>query len=72
MRFHHFLLLVGTLQQANAFAPLAFKSLASSLSLSSTAGWGGEVVSSPGGVIKGCSVEQVGETATEWIIKIDG
>ena len=33
-------------------------------------GWQGEVVS--GGTIRGCSIQQAGESITEWIIKIDG
>ena len=32
--------------------------------------WQGEVVS--GGTIRGCSVQQVGESITDWIVTIDG
>ena len=34
--------------------------------------WNGEVVSNSGGSIRGCSIQQVGDSITDWIITIDG
>eukprot|EP00980_Cylindrotheca_fusiformis_P016755 scaffold5048_cov121-Cylindrotheca_fusiformis.AAC.6 len=34
--------------------------------------WQGDVVSNEGGVIRGCSIQQVGDSVTDWIITIDG
>ena len=34
--------------------------------------WLGDVVSNQGGKIAGCSIQQVGESITDWIITIDG
>ena len=45
-------------------------SLRSSSSL--TDEWQGDVVSNQGGKISGCSVQQVGDSVTDWIITIDG
>ena len=42
------------------------------LHLLSSQPWDGEVVSNPGGVIQGCSIEPVGDSGTEWTINIDG
>ena len=34
--------------------------------------WIGDVVSNNAGQIKGCKIQQVGESLTEWIIQVDG
>jgi hypothetical protein len=34
--------------------------------------WQGDVVSNAGGTVQGCSVQQVGDSITDWIITIDG
>lgn len=34
--------------------------------------WQGDVVSNAGGTIRGCTVQQVGDSVTDWIITIDG
>jgi hypothetical protein len=35
-------------------------------------GWIGDVVSNNAGQIKGCKIQQVGDSLTEWIIQVDG
>jgi hypothetical protein len=34
--------------------------------------WNGQVVSNQGGTIKGCSIQQMDGSTTEWIFTIDG
>jgi hypothetical protein len=76
------LLLAGLSSQANGFVPvsnhptkLSWGSQAPSLTslFSSPGAWKGDVASNNGsGKIGGCTMEQVGDSLTEWIITIDG
>ena len=34
--------------------------------------WQGEIVPNAGGAIRGCSVQQVGDSLTQWTLTIDG
>jgi len=61
------------ISQVVSFVPLTVQSknnIVLSATLPGDDGWQGEVVS--GGAIRGCSVQQVGESVTDWIITIDG
>eukprot|EP00547_Thalassionema_nitzschioides_P014244 CAMPEP_0194231794 /NCGR_PEP_ID=MMETSP0158-20130606/398_1 /TAXON_ID=33649 /ORGANISM="Thalassionema nitzschioides, Strain L26-B" /LENGTH=234 /DNA_ID=CAMNT_0038964463 /DNA_START=76 /DNA_END=777 /DNA_ORIENTATION=+ len=47
-------------------------SVVGSSALTAADQWQGEVVSNEGGTIQGCSIQQVEESNTDWIITIDG
>jgi hypothetical protein len=75
------LLLAGQVSRANGFVPVSkhptklswgaqVPSLTSSLSAAD--GWKGDVASNTGGKIGGCTMVQVGDSLTDWIITIDG
>jgi hypothetical protein len=62
-----------TVASGNSFAPLArHHGQVVSVELVGRSDWIGDVVSNSAGKIKGCKIQQVGESLTEWIIQVDG
>jgi hypothetical protein len=62
-----------TVTSVNSFAPLArHHRQVVRIELADRGDWIGDVVSNNAGQIKGCKIQQVGESLTEWIIQVDG
>jgi len=67
------IILLLTVVVVNSFAPLArHHRHVVSVELADRTDWIGDVVSNNAGKIKGCKIQQVGESLTEWIIQVDG
>ena len=64
-------LLALALCQAAAFAPSRSPNNIRKWALASDQ-WDGEVVANEGGAIRGCSIQQIGDSVTDWSITIDG